>query len=241
MLSETEAYAVGIHQAPTNETASLYHTVDAGTTWTRSFLPADFLNNVFAAQSGNIWSSGYNGAVLHKAGASSTLQLVSAVSRKSHNAAGTFEISLPLTGTPGVECRDGGGSYSLVFNFTISVVSGSASVTAGTGTIGTPTFSGTTMTVPLTGVTDVQTLTITLTGVTDASSQVLPATPVSANMLIGDVNGDKKVNNTDVSVTRGRVGMAVTIENFREDVRISGTITTADARAVQGAKGHRLP
>jgi hypothetical protein len=60
-------------------------------------------------------------------------------------------------------------------------------------------------------------------------------------MLIGDVNGDKKVNNTDVSVTRGRVGMAVTIENFREDVRIGGTITSADARAVQGAKGHRLP
>jgi len=131
--------------------------------------------------------------VLHKAGASSTLQLVSPISRKTHNAAGTFDIDLPLAGTPGVECRDGGGSYSFVFNFTTSVVSGSASVTAGTGTIGTPTFSGTTMTVPLTGVTDVQTLTITLTGVTDASSQVLPATPVSANMLIGDVNGDKKV------------------------------------------------
>jgi len=96
--------------------------------------------------------------------------------------------------------------------------------------------AGTTMTVPLIGVTDVQTLTITLTGVTDASSQVLPTTPVSGNMLIGDVNGDKKVNNTDVSVTRGQVGMAVTIENFREDVRISGTITSADPRAVQGGQ-----
>ena len=95
VLSETEAYRVGIHQAPTSETASLYHTVDAGTTWTRSFLPADFLNNIFAAQSGNIWTSGYDGTVLHKAGASSTLQLVSAVSRKSHKAAGKFDINLP--------------------------------------------------------------------------------------------------------------------------------------------------
>jgi len=42
VLSETEAYAVGIHQAPTNETASLYHTVDAGTTWTRSFFRLTF-------------------------------------------------------------------------------------------------------------------------------------------------------------------------------------------------------
>jgi len=97
------------------------------------------------------------------------------------------------------------------------------------------------MTVPLTNVTDVQTLTVTLTGVTDASSQVLPPTSVSANMLIGDVNGDKTVNNTDAGLTKGQVGMAVTNANFREDVRISGTITSADVRQVKGAKGHTLP
>ncbi len=204
-------------------------------------LPTDFLNNVFAAQSGNIWTSGYDGTVLHKAGASSTLQLVSAVSRKSHKAAGTFDINLPLTGTPGVECRDGGGSYSFVFSFTTNVVSGNASVSSGTGTVGTPTFSGMTMTVPLTSVTDVQTLTVTLTDVTDASSQVLPPTSVSASMLIGDVNGDKTVNNTDAGLTKGQIGMAVTSANFREDVRISGTITSADVREVKGAKGHILP
>jgi hypothetical protein len=241
VLSETEAYAVGVRQQPTTETASLYHTVDGGTTWTRSFLPADFLNNVFAAPSGNIWTSGFDGTVLFKAGSSSTLQLVSAVSRKSHKAAGTFDINLPLTGTAGVECRDGGGSYSFVFNFTTNVVSGSASVTSGTGTAGTPTFTGTTMTVPLTGVVDVQTLTVTLTGVTDSSSQVLPATSVSANMLIGDVNADKTVNTTDVTLAKGQIGMAVTSSNFRDDVNVSGSITSADARKVKGAQGHILP
>ena len=97
------------------------------------------------------------------------------------------------------------------------------------------------MTVPLTGVTDVQTLMVTLTGVTDTSSQVLPTTSVSANMLIGDVNGDRKVNNTDIGLTKGQIGMAVTSANFREDVRISGTITFADVREVRGAKGHTLP
>ena len=104
-----------------------------------------------------------------------------------------------------MRCRDGGGSYNLVFSFTTNVVSGNASVSSGTGTVGTPTFSGMTMTVPLTDVTDVQTLTVTLTGVTDASSQVLPPTSVSANMLIGDVNGDTTVNNTDANLTKGQV------------------------------------
>ncbi|MEO7725519.1 MAG: YCF48-related protein [Chthoniobacterales bacterium] len=241
VLSETEAYAVGVRQQPTSETASLYHTVDGGTTWTRSFLPADFLNNVFAAPSGNIWTSGYDGTVLFKAGSSSALQLVSAVSRKTHRTAGTFDISLPLTGTAGVECRDGGGSYSFVFNFTTNVISGSASITSGTGTASTPTFSGTTMTVPLTGVADVQTLTVTLTGVTDSSSQVLPATPVSATMLIGDINADKTVNTTDVSLVRVQVGMAVTSANFRDDARISGTITSGDVKLVKGANGHTVP
>ena len=96
------------------------------------------------------------------------------------------------------------------------------------------------MTVPLTGVTDVQTLTVTLTQVTDASSQVLPDTAISANMLIGDVNADKVVNNTDLSLTRDQVGVPVTSANFREDVRISGTINSPDVKAVRESKGHRL-
>jgi hypothetical protein len=188
-----------------------------------------------------MWTSGYDGTVLHKAGMASTLQLVSALSRQSHRNAGTFDINLPLTGVAGVECRDGGGSYSFVFNFTTNVVSGSASVTSGTGTAGAPTFSGSTMTVPLSAVADVQTLTVTLNGVTDTSSQVLPPTSVSANMLIGDVNGDKSVNTADVSLTRGQVGMAVTSANFRDDVKVSGTITSQDVRVVRGANGHILP
>jgi hypothetical protein len=179
--------------------------------------------------------------VLHKSGTVGTLQLVSAVSRKTQRRAGTFDVNLPLTGTAGVECRNGLGSYSFVFNFTSNVVSGSASVTSGTGSAGTPVFSGTTMTVPLSRVTDVQTITVTLNGVTDASSQVLPPTAVSANILIGDVNGDKTVNTTDVTLTKGQIGMPVTSSNFRDDVNVSGTITSADSKQVKSDVGHSLP
>jgi photosystem II stability/assembly factor-like uncharacterized protein len=241
VVSETEAYAIGVNNTPPFENASLYHTVNGGSTWIRSFTPVEYLNNVFATQSGHIWTSGYDGTVLHMGGTSSTLQLLSTVSRQNHRTAGTFDVSLPLSGAPGVECRDGGGNYSFVFNFTTNVVSGNASVTSGTGSAGVPTFSGTTMTVPLTGVADVQTLTVTLTQVTDATSQVLPDTSISANMLIGDVNADKVVNNTDLSLTRDQVGIPVTSGNFREDVRINGAINSGDVRSVREARGHRLP
>ena len=239
VLSESEVYAVG---APSGGSPSLYHTTDAGATWTKTPLANDYsLSAVFATPTGNIWTSGFDGAVLHKPGTASSFQLLSAVSRKTHRTAGTFDVNLPLTGTAGLECRDGRSSYSLVFNFTTNVVSGSASVTSGTATAGTPTFSGTTMTVPLSGVTDVQTITVTLSGVTDVSGQVLPDTPVSANMLIGDVNGDKTVNTTDVTVTKGQVGQAVTTSNFRDDVNVNGAITSADTKKVKGAVGHTLP
>ena len=60
-------------------------------------------------------------------------------------------------------------------------------------------------------------------------------------MLIGDVNGDKTVNSVDVSLTRSQLGMPVTSANFRDDVRISGTIDLTDVRQVRGANGHSLP
>lgn len=79
------------------------------------------------------------------------------------------------------------------------------------------------MTVNLIGVTDVQQITVTLTGVTSSDSQVLPATSVSMNVLIGDVNADKTVNNRDVRLTRDQIGMPVTAANFRQDINVNGS------------------
>src|SRR5437667_7734483 len=43
----------------------------------------------------------------------------SAFSRKTHGAAGTFDIPLPLTGNVGVECRSGGATndYQMIIHF----------------------------------------------------------------------------------------------------------------------------
>ena len=92
-------------------------------------------------------------------------------------------------------------------------------MTTGTGSVsGSPSFAGNTMTVNLTGVTDVQTITVTLSGVTDSFAQVLPDTAVSVGFLIGDTNGDRFVNAGDTTQTRSRSGQTATATNFRSDV-----------------------
>jgi hypothetical protein len=170
------------------------------------------------------------------------LLLTGAVSRKTQGGAGTFDINLPLSGEPGVECRSGGGNYTEVFTFDNNVVSGSAAVTGGTGNVsGSPTFSGNTMTVNLIGVTDVQKITVTLTNVTDTFSQVLPSTAVSMNVLIGDVNGNKIVNASDVAVVKSQAGQAVTGSNFREDVNDDGSISSSDVALTKSHVGDGLP
>ncbi len=170
------------------------------------------------------------------------LQLLSAVSRKTHGAAGNFDVDLPVTGDAGVECRNGGGDYTIVVGFNNTMVSGNASVTSGTGSVaGVPIFNGNTMTVELTGVADQQQIIVTLNNVTDSSMQVLPDTPVSMNMLIGDTNGNKTVNASDVAQTKGRSGSPVTAANFRSDVNVNGTITASDLAQVKASVGHAVP
>ena len=168
--------------------------------------------------------------------------LLSAVSRKTHGTAGTFDVNLPLVGEPGVECRSGGGNYTLVFTFSRNPVSGNASVTAGTGSVaGSPTFSGATMTVNLTGVADVQRISVTLNNVTDTAGQVLPDASVSVTMLIGDINASKVVNASDIGAVKAQSGVPVTATNFRADVAVSGGISASDIGLVKSRSGASVP
>ena len=169
-----------------------------------------------------------------KFGFTQALQLTSAVSRKVHGAAGTFDIPLPT-----IECRTGGGTggYTIVVTFTNNVVSGNATVTGGTGTVvGSPVFAGNTMTINLTGVTNAQTTTLTLSGVMDQFGQTLPNTAVNLPVFIGDTTADGVVNSSDVAQTKAQLGQLVGAGNFRTDVNASGFINTTDLAIV---KSHR--
>ena len=174
------------------------------------------------------------------------LQFTEAVSRKTHGGAGTFDVALPLVGTPGIECRDTGGNHTLVFTFTNDVVSGSASVTSGTGSVmGSPTFSSNTMSVNLTGVTNAQQIAVNLSGVTDVGAQVLSDTTVNMIALAGDTTGNKAVNSSDVSQTKLQSGAPVNgvvgAANFRNDVSVDGSINSTDISMVKLNTGTAVP
>ena len=166
----------------------------------------------------------------------------SAFSRKTHGAAGTFDVPLPLTGNVGVECRSGGATndYQMIINFASSVTVESASVTSGTGSVSSFSGSGTSqITVNLTGVTNVQRITVTLHNVNNGTST--GDVPVSMGVLVGDVNGNAVVNSSDVSLTKAQAGQPVTGSNFREDVNANGTISSTDVALVKSDVGTALP
>ena len=136
-----------------------------------------------------------------------------------------------------MEDRDGSGNYLAVFTFDDAVTSGEATIVRGTATAGTPTFSGNEMQVPLSGVADQQNVTIEVSNVDgDGGSD-----DVVFGFLIGDVNGDRRVNNTDVNQVKADKGQLVTGSNFRDDINLSGRVDKPDKNAVSANRNHRIP
>ncbi len=168
----------------------------------------------------------------------------SAVSRKIHGGAGTFDIALPLVpigGAVGIEDRTGAvaGAHQMVVTFASPVTASGVAVTSGTGAA---TFSGSgtaVITIDLTGVTDAQRLGVTLMNVSDGTTTTNILIPMG--VLAGDTSGNGSVNAGDVSQTKGQSGAAVTAANFREDVNSNGSINAGDVGLVKGKSGNVLP
>ncbi|HLW34827.1 MAG TPA: dockerin type I domain-containing protein, partial [Chthoniobacterales bacterium] len=169
------------------------------------------------------------------------MQLTDVVSRKVHPNAGTFDIELPPSGPPGIECRSGGttNSHMLVFTFTNNVSVRNATVMAGTGSVTNFVVVGNVVTVNLTGVTNAQTITVTLSNVSDGTN----TSDVEAAMgvLTGDTNHDKFVDSIDTSQTKSQSGKPVTAANCREDVNVDGFIDAVDVALVKSKSGTALP
>jgi uncharacterized delta-60 repeat protein len=166
----------------------------------------------------------------------------SVVSRKTHGAAGTFDINLPLTGNAGIECRSGGAAndYEVIFTFPSAVTFTNAMVTSGVGSVSGSSGSGTTtISVNLTGVTNAQRLTVTLLGASDGAST--GDLNVQVGMLLGDTTGNGSVTGSDVSQTKLQSGQPVSGSNFRSDVIVSGSINGTDVSSVKLKSGTALP
>lgn len=175
---------------------------------------------------------------------SGTIVPVSAVSRKTHGTAGTFDIGLPLNGAPGIEDRTGpvSGNHSVIVTFAAPVTVTSATVTPGAGgtasVSGTPTVNGNQVTVNLSNVSNAQTLSINLLGVSDGANSGNVAVPMS--VLLGDVSGNRLVNSTDISQTQAQSGQTLTLSNFRTDVNANGLVNSTDVTIVQSKSGTGL-
>jgi phosphatidylinositol-3-phosphatase len=165
---------------------------------------------------------------------------INAVSRKIHGSAGTFDIGLPLAGTPGIECRTGGATndYQVVVTFGGPVTFSNAQVTQGTGTAASTSTSGNQVFVNLTGVTNAQTIQITLFAVNDGTAINDVSIPMS--ILVGDTTANGFVNSSDIAQTQSQSGQPVTLSNFREDVTANGLINSSDIALVQSKSGTGL-
>jgi subtilisin family serine protease len=160
-------------------------------------------------------------------------------SRKIHGAAGPFDIPLPLTGDPGIECRTDGVTQ-VVLIFGQPVTFSGAEVTSGTGTVASTSGSGTNQaTINLTGVTNIQTITVTLLGVSagGASADI----PVPIGVLLGDTTANRSVNASDIGQTKAQSGQTTSGSNFRLDVNINGVVNASDIGLVKSQSGTSLP
>jgi len=163
---------------------------------------------------------------------------LSAVSRKTHGTAGTFDVALPLSGTLGIECRSGGtptGNHTIVVHFP-TAISAVASATCA-GNAATTSRSGNDVTVNCTGVPNAQTVAINLLGVNDGTNVGNVSIPMG--VLLGDVNASGVVTSGDTNLCKQQALQPVTSANFRDDINASGAITTGDVNLIkQNALSH---
>jgi hypothetical protein len=172
------------------------------------------------------------------------VQLVSVVSRKVHGPAGPFNIGLPLTGDPGIECRTGGADneHTVIFTFAnpLTAVGGVSMTGTGdaSGAIGTDPRQ---YIVNLEGVTTEQVIRINLTNVSDSAGRSSASVSVSMIVLAGDTNEDKRVNVGDTNQTRARAGQLTNNTNKRSDVNLDGRVNVGDTNFVRAHSGDFVP
>ena len=125
-------------------------------------------------------------------------QLVSASSRMTHGAAGTFDLPLALNGSSVEPRSDGTGNYTIVPNFDQPAAQGSANTNGSIASNGT--FSENSMIVSLSGVADA-TSNVTVNASNVLGQFSLGSASVTFELLFGDSNMDRTVNVGDTALS----------------------------------------
>jgi hypothetical protein len=167
--------------------------------------------------------------------------LTSVSSQKVHGSAGTFDLPLSLAAaTPTIEPRSGP-AHTLVFVFDKPVVGAGVAVTEGTATVGATTFTGNSVVVDLTNVSNQQYVTIALTNVASSDGGTGGTGGVRIGFLLGDTNQDGVVTLADVALVNSRLAQTVSAVNFLSDVDVSGALTISDKALTNAQLTKGLP
>jgi hypothetical protein len=167
--------------------------------------------------------------------------LLSAVSRKVHGAAGTFNLPLSLVPTnPATEPRQGP-VHTIVFTFDKPITGATAAITEGTASAAAPTFSGNDVSVVLSGVADRQYVTVSLAGIVSADGGTGGSASVRVGLLMGDVNQNRVVVVSDLALVNVQLSQLTTAANYLTDVNASGAITVADKGLTNANLSQALP
>ncbi len=156
-------------------------------------------------------------------------RIVSALSRKTHGAQGSFTID--VREGQRIECRKDGPTR-LEFTFDQEVVlSGlpdNGDVTLSSGTVDDISLSEGTLTVTLSGVTANSELTGEFPGVVSPLGGYPCSSTLCMANLLGDANEDNAVNIFDLVAVRDSLNAPVVSTNYRRDVNADGSINIFD-------------
>jgi hypothetical protein len=175
--------------------------------------------------------------------AAAPLALAQVQSRKTHGAAGTFDLPIdatqPIAGAVTVEPRAIGPGHKVVLQFNAPVAA------AGTVTCLDPSnapigscasvANGNDVEVTLTGVPDARRVTVTVSNVNGAGTFA-----ASVGFLLGDVGNSRSVGAADILEVKGGSVHAVTSSTYLYDLNLTGSITATDILAVKGRSGQGL-
>ena len=175
--------------------------------------------------------------------------VLQAASAQTQGAAGTFSLVIWPSLTQVTESRKGStvGTYKLVLNFSAPVSGLSATLGlqgggSAVGSVGTITYdsTGKVVTVPLTGVGNLQALNLHLTGVPSGTGAPAGTADVSFNVLWGDANGDNIVSTLDSSIVSNSHTTLVNSTTYRYDINCDGAVNATDDSLISAAVGTNL-
>ena len=179
-------------------------------------------------------------------GALPVVTLSAVVSRKQHVGIDrdiVIDHTLAIGGNISTEPRSIGAGHRIVFQFSGPInlpgfagAIDSAMFDVGMASAAANPLASNEVVVTVTDIPDNRRVTVSLTNVNGI------ATPFTASVgfLVGDVNGTRSVNSSDISGVKARSGQNTDALNFRFDVNASGTINSSDISAVKARSGLTL-